>query len=486
MASSSPPSLLERDPLEPLPPGAEQEERSVAAISGALSARALHSAVWTLAWPSVTTMLLQTVNSLMDVFFVGHLPNSAQALAATGVGGGVLFLLISLSMGVSVGTTALVARFTGAGDAESAIEAAGQSISLSAILGVGFGAITYLFRVPLVGLMLDAHRSPEAVHLCVRFLEMALLASIPLFVMNALVGSLRGLGDTRTPMAITVVTVVTHITGNLLFIYGNLGMPRMGVAGAGLALALSLFVGLILYLIALKRHEALAGALDAKHLRFRPDWAWRILRIGLPAALQAVIRTLGMMSFTGMLAHTLEGAAGVAALQIGVRAESIAFMPGFGYSVAASALVGQSLGARDPRRAERFGWAATWQAMVVMSVMAVLFFVLADWFPHLFTQDMEVRRLAADYLRINAFCEPFLALGMVLTGALQGAGDTMRPTLITFLTMWVARIPLGVFLMFTLHENSHGAWVAMCITTIVGGLMTASLFRSGAWKRIKV
>ncbi len=450
------------------------------------TARAIHGVVWNLAWPSVTTMLLQTVNSLLDVFFVGNLPNSAQALAATGVGGGVMFLLISVSMGVTVGTTALVARFTGAADPESAAEAAGQSITLSAILGLLFGTLTFVLLKPLVAVMLDAHRSPIAAELCVRFLQMALMASVPLFVMNALVGAFRGLGDTRTPMAITLATVVTHITGNLVFIYGNLGMPRMGVAGAGLALALSLFVGLALYLVAVRRHEGLAAAFEIRHLRFRPDWAWRILRIGMPAALQAVIRTLGMMSFTGMLAHTLEGASGVAALQIGVRAEGIAFMPGFGYSVAASALVGQSLGARDPRRAERFGWAATLQAVAVMSVMALLFFFLAGWFPRPFTHDAGVRILGADYLRVNAFCEPFLGLGMVLTGALQGAGDTMRPTVITFLTMWVARIPLGLFLMFTLHQNTHGAWVAMCLTTIVGGLLTAALFRSGAWKRIRV
>jgi Na+-driven multidrug efflux pump len=94
--------------------------------------------------------------------------------------------------------------------------------------------------------------------------------------------------------------------------------------------------------------------------------------------------------------------------------------------------------------------------------------------------------LAADYLRVNAWCEPFLALGMVLTGALQGAGDTVRPTFITLFTMWIARIPLGIWLMFTLHQHTHGAWLAMCVTTIVGGIMTAALFRSGAWKKIKV
>ena len=115
-----------------------------------------------------------------------------------------------------------------------------------------------------------------------------------------------------------------------------------------------------------------------------------------------------------------------------------------------------------------------------------IFFLLADFFAHLFTHDPTVSRLGADYLRINAICEPFLALGMVLTGALQGAGDTVRPTYITIFTMWVVRLPVATFLMFHLHLNAHGAWLSMTITTVLGGILTTLLFRAGAWKRIKV
>ena len=111
-----------------------------------LNRRELHGSVWRLAWPSVLTMLLQTFNSLMDTFFVGHLPNGAEALAATGVGGGIQFLLISVSMGVAVGATALVARFTGARDHPSAVRATGQSLTLGLLLGVTFGLLTYAAR----------------------------------------------------------------------------------------------------------------------------------------------------------------------------------------------------------------------------------------------------------------------------------------------------------------------------------------------------
>ena len=446
----------------------------------------LNQTVWSLALPSVTAMLLQTVNSLMDTFFVGHLPHSAQTLSATGVGGGINFLLISVAMGVSVGTTALVARFTGAKDHESAIRATGQSITLAAILGVVFSVIFYLFRQPLVSVMLDGPRNPEAARLCVSFVEMALIATVPQFVLNVMNGAFRGIGDTRTPMYITLAQIITHITTNYLLIYGNLGFPRLGVKGAGIALCVSIFVATALYFLALTKRTHLAEALTRKNLAFDLEWANRILKIGIPASIQAVIRTLGMMSFTGMLAHTIEGAAGVAALQIGIRAEAIAFMPGFGYSVAASALVGQSLGAKKPEMAERYGWAANGQAMIVMVFMAVIYYTLADHFASLFTTDPLVHKLGVGYLKLSAPFEIFLAMGMVLTGALQGAGDTIRPTIITFVTMWVLRVPIGILLMFTLQMNTTGAWWAMNITTLTGGVWVALLFKSGKWKKIKV
>jgi putative MATE family efflux protein len=287
-------------------------------------------------------------------------------------------------------------------------------------------------------------------------------------------------------MLIQVVMITTHISCNWLFIYGHWGFPRLGVRGAGIALASSIYVGTALYFFALARYSSLRAALRWNSLRADLAWFQRILRIGIPASVQAVIRTLGMMSFTGLLAHTVEASAGVAAMQIGIRAEAMAFMPGFGYSVAASALVGQSLGARNPLRAERAAWAATYQAIIVMVLMATLFYSAAPLLAGIFTGDPLVRHLGIQYLRTNAFCEPFLALGMVLTGALQGAGDTVRPTYITFFTMWIVRMPLAWMLMFTLHMQTLGAWYSMMATTTIGGLMTLALFRSGKWKKIKV
>jgi len=176
----------------------------------------------------------------------------------------------------------------------------------------------------------------------------------------------------------------------------------------------------------------------------------------------------------------------VAALPIGLTAESIAFMPGLGFSVAASALVGQALGAGSPRQAERIGWAASHQGLVVMTTMGIVFFVLAEPFATIFSKDPAVVRVAATYLRIMAISEPMLAFAMILTGGLQGAGDTVRPTVATAISFWGVRIPLTWFLALRAGYGATGAWVAMSATTILSGIFAIMLFRDGKWKRIKV
>ena len=359
------------------------------------SGRDIHAAVWKIAWPSVLTMLLQTFNGLMDTLFVGHLPHARQALAATGIGGQVVFLLIALAMGVSVGTTALVARFTGANNHEDRLRAAGQSLTLSFMISVGVGLLFYWGRDTIVGWMLTGQTDAETMRLCSQFLGIALWATVPMFIMNVLMGAFRGLGDTRTPMLVQSIAIATHICCNWLLIYGHFGLPALGVRGAATALTISICVSATLYLVTLKMWSPLGAALSLRYMAFHSaaQWYGRILRIGLPASIQAVVRSLAMMSFTGLLARTVEGSSAVAAMSIGVRAEALAYMPGFGYSVAASALVGQCLGAKDTRRAERSAWAATTQAMLVMAFVGLCFYLFSEPLAGLFTSDPGVRHL---------------------------------------------------------------------------------------------
>jgi len=439
-----------------------------------------HKAVWRIAWPSVLTAALMTTNSILDRMFVGQL--GRDALAAIGVGGQVMFITVSVSMAITVGTTALVARFTGAEDADQANHAAGQSIGLAVAVGLASMALLYAAMGPLLVLM---GVSGSAAHQCRGFLTFALLG-LPAGNTGAVISAaFRGIGDTRSPLKVMIAANLTHILGDWTLMLGHWGFPRLGLPGGGIAMTLSMLISVVLYVVLLQR-SPLRHCLRGVHLLPTVAWAYRVLRIGIPAAVAAVIRSTAMLGFTGILSRTAEGMNAVAALPIGLTAESIAFMPGLGFSVAASALVGQALGAGSPRQAERIGWAASHQGLVVMTTMGIVFFVLAEPFATIFSKDPAVVRLATSYLRIMAISEPMLAFAMILTGGLQGAGDTVRPTVATAISFWGVRIPLTWFLALRAGYGATGAWVAMSATTILSGIFAIMLFRDGKWKRIKV
>lgn len=441
--------------------------------------RGLHRAVWMLAWPSVLTMLLQTFNSFLDRFFVGHL--GSDALAAVGVGGQFMFLMFSVGMSISVGTSALVARFTGAGDRDQATQAANQSVWIGFIAAVLCMVVMWPLRRLVVGWMgVDAH----AADLCVRYLSLTILGLPALFLMLILSSVFRGLGDTVTPLRVMIGVNIIHLGGDWLLIFGNWGFPKMGLIGGAAALIASQVIGALLYILFLRR-SPVAG-LMTRFSRLHMDWARRILNIGLPAAGQNLSRVLSMMFFTAVLARSPQATAAVAALTIGLTSESVAFMPGFAFSMAASTLTGQNLGAGNPDRAERAAWSALQQGFVVMIFMGAVFYTLAVPFTHIFTHDPKVVPLAVAYLKIAALSEPFLALGMILTGALNGAGDTKAPALMGIVTMWGIRLPLAWAAIFLLSLGTVGAWWAMTLSTALNGLGALALFKWGRWKQTVV
>jgi len=439
----------------------------------------LHRVVWKLAWPSVLAMLLQTLNSFMDRGFVGRL--GPDALAAVGVGGQFMFVVFSLGMSISVGATALVARFTGAEKPEEARIAGNQALWIAALLS--FVSIAIVLPITHVSVQF-MHLSPSAAVLCEKYIKLSLIGTPGLFVMLILIGSYRGIGDTMTVLMVSVIANIIHLSGDFLLIFGSFGAPKLGLPGGAMALVTSQYLGAILYIILLRRTK-LRGLMRSKR-RLEMEWAKRILNIGVPAAMQNLSRILSMIAFTAVLARSADSTPAVAALTIGLTSESIAFMPGFGFSVAASTLAGQNLGAKQPDRAERAAWISLHQGAIVMTVMGIVFFVFAEQFAHIFTHDPAVVRLAVIYLRISALAEPFLALGMILTGALNGAGDTKLPAVAGVITMWGLRLPLAYALAISFGYGAVGSWWAMSISTIVMGIASWGLFKMGRWKTARV
>jgi putative MATE family efflux protein len=487
---------------EPTPARLTRSEKDAARRTQILEGN-IHRAVLAVAIPSVATMLLQTTNGLLDSFFVGTL--GPDALAAITVGSSLMFALMSAAMAVSVGTTALVARFVGEGHIQQgenvregdisgdAVTATRQSLILGVVFAVLVGLPMYFLREPLLtalGLVAAAHE------LSATYLSIIIFGMPSMFLMFILNGAFRGLGDTVRPFWVSLAANIIHVIFNYLLIFGKFGFPKLGLAGGAIALVISQVASTVIYLLFL-RQTSLAPALTGGW-KLDLDWAKRICRIGIPASVQQIIRVGSMLAFQGLLARTDASSAAIAALGVGLRFESIAFMPGFGYSIAASAFVGQNLGAGKIERANAGAWAATWQAVGIMTFMGLVFAAAAEPFARLFIRHgaaetpmdtalvNETILLTVAYLRIAIWSEPFLALGMVLTGALQGAGETMSPTAITIATMIFVRLPLGWLFLFGLHLPTTAGWWAMTITTIVQGILMVWVFRKGRWRTVKV
>ena len=439
-------------------------------------------AVWYLAWPSAINTLIMSSYNVINGIFVGRLHNAEQALAAVGIGGAALMMQFALTFGVSAGASALVARFVGAQNHDEADEAAGQSLTLALVVGVLSGLpFALLARQIAAGI---GAKGP-VVGLAGDYTAIIAWFSAPLFVYFVAQTVLRSTGDMKSPLYAGAVIVGINIVLDYVLIFGKGPFPMLGIRGAAIATGISRIAGMFITLWFLRR-----SMLRRSFRHVRPRWSWfvRILNIGWPAVLQNLVWTGANAAFMRMLSILPgnEATAAQAAYNVALRIESLAFMPGLAFSFAATPLVGQNLGAGKPERAEHTAWVATGQAAMIMASVAILFVTAPRWLALIFTSDKHVVPLIVSYLLINAISEPFLAVGMVLRGALQGAGDTRMPMWISVLTLWIIRLPLAWFLVEYTGYASSGAWIAMAASTILSGLLVAAWFKWGTWRTLKV
>ena len=439
-------------------------------------------AVWFLAWPTAINTLIQSAYGIVNTLFVGRLPNATQSLAAVGIGSQALMIQFGMVIGLSAGTSALVARFLGGENYEDADKVVGQTLILSVIAGAVTAVPLILLARPAVEII---GAKGTAASLAAHYTSLIAWFSIPMFLLVNITAALRAAGDVRGPLVVNTAVIALNAVLDWFLILGHGPFPQMGVHGAAIATSISRIAGM-LFAFALLRRSVLKGAL--RHVRFDWDWCRRILNIGWPAAVQNLLwstASAGFRCILGALPATQVNPA-QAALTVSLAIESMAFMPGIAYSMAATPLVGQNLGAGKPDRAEHSAWIAVGQAVFIMTSVALAFFFAPGWLATRFTHEAAVVPLIVWYLRIMAVSEPFLAVGMVLRGALQGAGDTRTPALVTVGTLWIIRLPLAFLLAKTLGYGAVGAWIAMSSTTVLSGCLMACWFKWGTWRTVKV
>ena len=430
-------------------------------------------AILLLAVPMVLELVLESVFAVVDVFFVSRV--GADAVATVGLTESMLTLVYAVAIGLSMGATAVVARRIGEGDHDAAARAAVQAIALALVVAVPVGAIGAWFAPALLGAMgatpdVLANASYAAVVLGCNGVILLL------FLVNAV---FRGAGDAAIAMRVLWIANAFNICLDPCFIFGLGPFPRLGVTGAAVATTTGRSIGVLVQLFALSRRGGRI-TIERRHLRLEPRVMLTILRVSGTAVVQMLI---GTTSYIGLMRILMSfGSVVVAGCTIAIRIVMFVLMPSWGLSNAAATLVGQNLGAGKPERAEASVWRACGYNVSVLAALAIVFVVFADQVVALFTSDAGVAPIASNGLRIISGGFPFYAAGYVLTQSFNGAGDTMTPTLLSLFCFWLFEIPLAYALARPLGFGPAGVFWAMAIAFSVLSVVSALLFRRGAWK----
>jgi len=434
--------------------------------------------VLSLALPAMGEQMLSMMVGIVDTFLAGHL--GAAPLAAVGLANQWVFMATTLFGAIATGATALIARFVGAQDADQSDRVLAQSVLLGAMIGVVATGLGLSLARPAV-ILLGAQE--EVIDLSRDYLMVVssiFFFSTLMFIGNA---SLRGAGDTRTPLYVMMVVNVLNVVVAWTFVHGSFGLPSLGVVGSALGAATGRLVGgLLVMAILLKGRTGIRLRLAG--LRPDLDMIRRILRVGLPSGLEQLLLRTGQMFFARILAEM--GTVAYAANQVAMNAWSMSFMPGFGFALAATTLVGQGLGARDPDAAQQRGYTAYRMGAVLMSAMGLVFLLFPAQIVGFFTNEAQVVELGTLPLQMVGLIQPILAATMIFAGGLRGAGDTRFPMVVTGLSIWLLRLPLAYLLGLVLGWGLLGAWGALALDLSMRGLLNFMRFRGGRWKSVQV
>lgn len=449
----------------------------------------LYRRVIFLAWPAIFENIMLSMVEYIDTAMVGSL--GAYATASIAVNNPIIWMMNASMSAVAVGGTVLVAHHIGAEKEEQASEVSRQAFMMAA----GFAALLSLLIFSLSGrLPTWMGAELEIVKHASAYIRILSLCFLPHFTGIVLSGIMRGAGDTRTPMYINLMTNVINVIGNFLLIFPERDMvllghkihiwgAGMGVTGAATASAVAMGAGgFTVFMLLIFRKTKVQ--LRFQKLRADVKIMRRMLSVGVPAALERLATTIGQLFFIRIVAGL--GTVTLAAHQLALTSESISYMPAFGFQVAATTLVGQALGAGNPKDARRYGNISFFICTATMVLMSLGLFLFSEQLIGLFSSVPEVVEQGSQALRIIAVGETFFGAALVLTGALRGAGDTKIPFYVCLLTMWGIRLPVAFYLVKVVGLGLAGAWYAMVLDLMVRGLLMYFRFRSDKWEKKQI
>ena len=447
-----------------------------------LTSKMLYRDVMRIAWPSLVELLLSSLVSMVDMMMVGGL--GTWAISAVGLATQPRFLFMNLVMAVNVGATAMIARARGAGDHLQANKILKQAMFLSFIMSIIGTVAGYFLSEPMIRFMANSGMSEQVIYHGTKYLEIQMLGFGFSALTMTITATLRGTGNSKLAMIYNLVANLVNVMFNYLFINGNLGFPRLEVAGASLATIIGQAVAFFM---------AMYSVMNGKNYlklelrgRFIPDKdvIKGISQVGLPALGEQLIMRVGMIIF-GRTVATL-GEISMATHQVCMNIQSISFMNGQAFAVSATSLVGQSLGKKRPDMAEHYSTRCRRLGMSVSVFMTVVFVFFGTTIVGFYNKDLEVLRMGAIIMLFVATIQPIQSSQFVLSGALRGAGDTRVTAIITLITVLIIRPVIAELGVNVFNWGLIGAWVAIVLDQCVRSGLVLARYNSRKWMAIKI
>lgn len=434
----------------------------------------------TITAPAFIELVMSTLFEMVDMIMVGGL--GPAAIAAVGLTRQPFMLLLAIFAAVNIGTTTLVAWNVGGGNLDEARSVTRQIIGVNLLLGILMSAVGLCSARPIVRFM---GAGPDTMETAVDYFRIVAGGLLFQAMTMGISAALRGAGETRIPMLYNVGCNLLNVFGNYVLIYGKFGFPRLEVAGAALSTTCARFLACTAGLCVLyfSRHTKIP-------LRFKDDYRLypqtikKVFSIGMPAALEQFVLQSGLMMFARTVSGL--GTLSFAAHQIGININGLSFAPSMAFSIASTTLVGQSLGADEVPKAEKYAHTVHKMAVAVASFVGLMFILFSHSFARLYTSDLTVAAMAGTILKIFALSLPAQSTQLSLAGALRGAGDTVYPLIASALGIWIFRVVVAYIFVHVFHWGLIGAWVAFVLDQYTRSIVIFLRFRSGEWKYARV
>ncbi|WP_290794257.1 MATE family efflux transporter [Flavihumibacter sp. UBA7668] len=441
----------------------------------------IRRAVFLLAIPMVIEMGMESVFAIVDLYFVGQLPDSQHNIQTVGLTESVLSLVYAMAIGVSMAATAMVARRVGEKDRKGAAHAAMQSLLVGIAIAVVVSGVG-LFLAPDILRWMGAE--PETVKIGTPYTRLMMGTSLVITLLFLINGIFRGAGDASMAMKSLMIANLANIVLCPILILGWGPIPGMGLIGAALATTIGRGIGVAYQLYHLFGNKSQVSLRLAKWL---PDWnvITSLFKVAAPGTAQFIIGSCSWIFLAKLVAETGHSAAS-AGYQTAIRIMVFFILPAWGMSNAAATLVGQNLGAQKPERAVESVNATARYNAIFMGIVMLVFLFASEWVVGFFTHDPEVKRIGTEALRIMSTGFVFYGIGMVMANAFNGAGDTKTPTRINLIGFWFFQIPLAYLLSKTAGLGPLGVFIAIPVAETSITIAAWILFLKGRWKHVVI